>query len=383
MRRVQLAAAAIAAIILAGAFLGGKALAAQVGLSANFPASRIQLDPAPVTLNMPGPTAMTAVVVDWRGAAVPNVPVSFAILSGPNKGKALPSGTTNNQGRASVSYSNAGEPGTDSVQASFKDGLEIHRSNRHFVQWLSGPPATAIRSPATIAVTPSCFQPSAAAAVTSNSFRAPAPVTTPRPARPATSPPAPQPEKGSMTVTGDNFNPLGAVLITFDAGLGGSPQSFEAQTDPFGHFSRRIEVVEPADGLHLIRADDFRQREADFPNYQIPCYQPSLALNPPIGPPGFVALAVGTGFPPNSPISFLNWDGRLLSPLPKNLKTDSNGAFQVPVLVLYHDQLGPRTLRAVVPNDKGAGSGAADIVSPAPFMVTPGRTQPSDFVLRR
>jgi hypothetical protein len=383
MRRVQLAAAAITVFIVAGAMLGGRALAAQVGLSASFPASRIQLDPAPVTLNMPGPTAMTAMVVDWRGAPVAGVPVSFAVLSGPNKGKALPSATTNSKGRAGVSYSNAGEPGSDTVQARFKDGLEIHRSNRHFVYWLSGPPATAIKSPASIAVTPSCFQPLGAAAVTSNSFAAPAPVTTPRPARAAASPPAPKPEKGAMTVSGENFNPLSAVLITFDAGLGGNPQSFEAQTDPFGHFSRRIEVVEPGDGLHLIRVDDFRQREADFANYLIPCYQPSLALNPPIGPPGFVTLAVGTGFPANSPITFLNWDARLLSPLPKNLKTDANGGFQVPVLILYHDRLGPRMLTAVVPNDKGEGSGAANIVSQAPFMVTPGRTQPSDFVLRR
>lgn len=380
MRRVLLAAAALTVFVAAIALLGGRALAAPVGLSANFPASRIQLDPAPVTLNMPGPTAMTATVVDWRGAPVSGVPVKFAVLSGPTKGKALPSATTNNQGRAGVSYSNGGEPGTDSVQASFKDGLEIHRSNRHFVYWLSGPPATAIRSPATIAVTPACFQPSGAAAITSNSFAAPAPVTTPKP---AASPAAAQPEKGRTTISGENFNPLSAVLITFDAGLGGKAQSFEAQTDPFGHFSRSIEVVEPGDGFHLIRADDFRQREADFATYKIPCYQPSLALDPPIGPPGFVTLAVGTGFPANSPITFLNWDGRLLSPLPKDLKTDPNGGFQVPVLVLYHDRLGPRLLTAVVPNDKGDGSGAANIVSQAPFMVTPGRTQPSDFVERR
>ena len=51
--------------------------------------------------------------------------------------------------------------------------------------------------------------------------------------------------------------------------------------------------------LALVRADDFRQREADA-TYAIPCFQPSVALDPPIGPPGFVTIAVGSGFPANS-----------------------------------------------------------------------------------
>ena len=381
MRRVQLAAGAIAAGIAAVTFLGGRALAAPVALSPNFPASRIQIDPAPATLRMPGPTKISATVVDWNGKGLSNVPVTFAVVSGPSKGKTL-TATTDSKGQAQVSYSNGGEPGIDSVQASFTDGLEVHRSNRHFVLWQSGPPATAIRSPATIRVSPSCFQPAAGAAVTANDFRVPSPRTTPKP--PASGTAAPPPEHGTITVIGDNFNPFSAVLITFDAGPGSTkPQSFPAQTDAFGHFSQSADVIAPADGLHLIRADDFRQREADFPNYRVPCYQPSLALQPPIGPPGFVALAVGTGFPPNSPVTFLNWDARLPSPPTARLTTDGNGAFSGYVLILYHDQLGPRYLIAVVPNDQGSGSGAANITTRAPFFVTPGRTQPNDFVLRR
>lgn len=382
MGRVQLAAGAIAAGIAAATFLGGHALAATVALSPNFPASRIQIDPAPATLRMPGPTNISATVVDWNGTGLPNVPVSFAVVSGPNKGKTL-TATTDSKGQARVSYSNAGEPGIDSVQASFTDGLEIHRSNRHFVLWQSGPPATAIRSPATISVSPSCFQPAAGAAVTANDFRVPFPRTTPKPSA-ATAAAAPQAEHGTITVVGENFNPFSAVLVTFDAGPGSTkPQSFPTQTDAFGHFTQSADVIEPADGLHLIRADDFRQREADFPNYRVPCYQPSLALQPPIGPPGFVTLAVGTGFPPNSPVSFLNWDARLPSPPTPGLTTDGNGAFHAYVLILYHDELGPRYLIAAVANDQGSGSGAVSITTRAPFLVTPGRTQPSDFVLRR
>lgn len=370
-------------------FLGGGALAETIALAPNFPASRVQIDASPATLRMPGPTTVAASVVDWRGVGQANVPVTFAVLSGPDKSKTL-NATTDAKGQAKVSYSNGAEPGIDTVQASFTDGLEIHRSNRHFVLWQSGTPAIAIRSPATISVSPTCFQPSAGAAVTSNDFRVPFPVTTPRPAailRPAPTPTPPlsaQREHGTVTVVGENFNPFSEVLITFDAGPGSKlPQSFPSQTDAFGHFSASLDIAEPEDGLHLIRADDFRQREADFPNYRVPCYQPSLALEPPIGPPGFVTLAVGTGFPANATISFLNWDSRLPSPLPSSLKTDGNGSFQVPILILYHDELGPRYLIAAVANDQGTGSGAGSITIKAPFLVTPGRSQPSDFVLRR
>jgi hypothetical protein len=246
--------------------------------------------------------------------------------------------------------------------------------------WLSGPPATAIASPATIRITPGCFQPAAAVIATSNAFKKVAPRTTPKPSAGAsTGVPA---EKTTANVTGDNFNPYSAVLITFDAGPGGSPQSFEAQTDVFGHFSRDLPLSMPAEGVHLVRADDFRQREADT-IYAIPCFQPSVALDPPIGPPGFVSIAVGTGFPANSTIVVLNWQPPALrSPLPATIKTDANGAFQYPILVLYHDLLGPRLLQAIVANPFGDRAGAA-IEADAPFLVTPGRTQPSDFVLRR
>jgi hypothetical protein len=380
MRRVQLAAAAVAAGILIAALFGGYALAGQIGLSPTFPASRIQVDTAPITLKMPGPTTVTAIVEDWHGATIPKVPVSFAILSGPNKGKSLPPATTSKDGRATLTYSNSGEPGIDAIQASFADGLEIHKSNRHFVLWLSGPPATAILSPATIRVTPSCFQPASAVIAASNVFKKVAPRTTPKPSSGAST--GPQPEKTTVNITGENFNPFSAVLITFDAGPGGSPQSFEAQTDVFGHFSRDLPLTMPAEGLHLVRADDFRQREADA-NYAIPCFQPSVALDPPIGPPGFVTTAVGSGFPPNSTIVVLNWQPpSLLSPLPAAIKTDANGAFQFPLLVLYHDLLGPRLLQAIVANPYGDRAGAA-IEADAPFLVTPGRSQPSDFVLRR
>ncbi len=382
--RLRLAVAIAGAALVILATIGGTGVV-QAALATGFPASRIRLDPPTSVVRMPGPATLTAAVVEWSGAPARNVTVSFNVLSGPDSKQKLPSATTDKAGHATLRFSNNGEPGVDVIQATFGDGLEVHKSNRPFLTWLSGPPATSISSPASITLTPGCYQPAAAARASSNVLRSVAPVTTPRPAR--TPKPTPSPNASVLppyliAVAGDNFDPLSAVLVTFDAGPGGTPESVEAQTDGFGHFVITLNVRQRAEGQHLVRADDFRQREADA-TYTIPCFQPSLALNPPIGPPGFVALAMGTGFPPNSKIVDLNWVSPFLqSPLPATLLTDASGAFHVPVLVFYHDGIGPRTIRAIVPNPFGDQAGSA-IEADAPFLVTPGRSQPSDFVLRR
>jgi hypothetical protein len=265
----------------------------------------------------------------------------------------------------------------------------VHKSNRPFVTWLSGVAAQAIPSPATLTVTPDCYQPGTAAALSSDQFAGVAPS--------PSAGPAPAPPPYSIQVMGENFNPFTAVLVTFDAGPGGRAESFKARTDVFGHFVIGINPSARAEGPHLVRADDFREREANA-TFTIPCFQPSLALNPAIGPPGYVPIAYGAGYPANSPIVLLAWDQRITSrviclntsgeplldtngvALPP--ATDGNGAFQCEVLVLYHDTLGPRMLRAIVANPKGPDAGAG-IEADAPFLVTPGRAQPPDFVYRR
>jgi hypothetical protein len=185
-----------------------------------------------------------------------------------------------------------------------------------------------------------------------------------------------------ITIIGVNFNPFTAVLVTFDAASGGRPESVQSKTDGFGRFIASLRPSPPAEGPHLVRADDFREREATA-NFAVPCYQPSVALEPAVGPPGFVPFAVGTGFPPHQSLQ-LTWRRPaitgLLAPPGTVVQTDGNGAFSVPVLVFYHDILGPRWLDVVVPNDKG---GASPIVTTAPFLVSLGRQQPSDFVERR
>jgi hypothetical protein len=385
MRSLRVAAAGTLAGCVVVAVLGSAAIAAPIGLAAGFPATRIKLDPPSTTSNMPGPVTLTATIVDWRGAASRNLTITFANVTDPRKPGQLGKASTDKAGHATFAYSNSKEPRIDVIQATFTDGLEVHKSNRAFVAWLSGPPATALASPAAITVTPGCFQPSTAATLASDSFKPAAPRPTPKATPRARATPTPAvapPVTYTITVDGVNFNPYSAVLVTFDAGPGGTPESFERTTDVFGHFNLDIQVRSRQEGVHLVRADDFRQREADA-TYTIPCFQPAVALNPPIGPPGFVTSAVGTGFPANATIVVLNWmSPALRSPLPKTIKTDGNGSFQIPLLILYHDLLGPRMLQAIVANPFGERAGAA-IEADAPFLVTPGRSQPSDLVLRR
>jgi hypothetical protein len=387
MRSLRLAAAAILAGSLVVAVLGGAALATPANLGQGVPASRIKLEPASTPVSMPGSITLTATVVDWRGKPVRNVPVVFTNVTDPQKPSQVGKATTDTAGHATFALSNNKEPRIDVMQATFTDGLEVHKSNRAFIAWQSGAPATAIVSPAAITVTPECFQPATAVSLASDTFKPGSPRAAPK--IPARVRPAPTPTPSAspsvaytITVDGVNFNPYSAVLVTFDAGPAGTPESFERTTDVFGHFTLVIQPRSRTEGVHFIRADDFRQREADA-TYRIPCFQPSVALNPPIGPPGFVTSAVGTGFPPNATIAFLNWGTPALrSPLPKNITTDANGSFQIPILVLYHDLLGPRMLQAIVANPFGERAGSA-IEADAPFLVTPGRSQPTDLVLRR
>jgi hypothetical protein len=378
MRRLRLAAAVVVAGLLGVTSVAVSAATPQTILviRATQPiiATRISLTPAGfITAKAGTPVTLTARVWDWSGNPLSGPKVTFAILEGPNA--AAPLNATPNTNGSSTTQVASSRPGTDVVQATFSDGLEIHKSNRALIEWQTGPPATALRSPAALHVTPGCFQPTVAVARVSDAFKS---------SKLASAKPAPAPaDTGSITVTGTDFNPFSAILITFDAGPGGRPQNFTALTDGFGFFSRDIQVTEPGEGSHIVRADDFKEREAQA-TYNLPCSQGNIALDPPIGPPGFVTYVVGRNFPPGGIIQFLNWSSPdLASPLNKlPITIGADGKFRLPVMILYHDLLGPRILRAVV-QDPLANEGNALIEADAPFLVTPGRAQPSDLVLRR
>ena len=385
MRRLRLAAALIGAGVVSAVFAGGASAVAPVSLSIIVIHQTQPVVATRISLTTTGSTALaglitsdagksvslTAHVWDWSGNPVAGPAVTFTILEGPNAGVSLPA-TPNKSGTSATQLSSS-KPGTDVVQATFSDGLEIHKSNRALIEWHTGPPASPLSSPATLHVTPGCFQPTVAVARVSDAFKS---------SKLASAKPTP-PDTGTITVTGTDFNPFSAVLITFDAGPGGRPQNFTALTDGFGFFSRDIQVTEPGEGSHIVRADDFKEREAQA-TYNLPCSQGNIALDPPIGPPGFVTYVVGRNFPANGVIQFLNWSSPdLASPLNKlPITIGADGNFRLPVMILYHDLLGPRMLRAVV-QDPNANEGNALIEADAPFLVTPGRAQPGDLVLRR
>jgi hypothetical protein len=94
-----------------------------------------------------------------------------------------------------------------------------------------------------------------------------------------------------------------------------------------------------------------------------------LTLDPPLGPPGFVTIAVGTGFPPNSLVTLL-WDRGLNAPEPAT-RVGADGTFRTPVIVLPHSDQGPRMLVA-----SSAGGDASFAPAQAPFLVVPGTAQP-------
>ena len=71
---------------------------------------------------------------------------------------------------------------------------------------------------------------------------------------------------------------------------------------------------------------------------------PRLVLLPPLGPPGFVTLAVGQDFPPGAEVD-LDWD-RGLEASANERTADVDGSFSLSVVVLHRDQLGPRTISA-------------------------------------
>ena len=97
--------------------------------------------------------------------------------------------------------------------------------------------------------------------------------------------------------------------------------------------------------------------------------RPRLVLDPPLGEPGKVTSAIGTGYPANADV-VLTWSRGLGGQV---ARTDGSGRFRVPVLIFHKDQLGPRTMT-------GAAAAAS---ATAPFLVVPGSLIPGDFVIRR
>lgn len=220
-----------------------------------------------------------------------------------------------------------------------------------------------------------------------------APAAADPPATPAaiTLTPTCAPKLGKIHVDGVNFNPFNDVLVTFDAGTGGQPESFATETDGFGRFGIDITPQAARTAVtYQVRADDFRLREATA-TFTVPCaappppppppttFTPRLVIFPPLGPPGFVTTVTGTGFPPGEPVT-LQWDRGILDVEgPKPLTSDGSGGFTRQILIFHHDVRGARVLSA----SPGPGAASSYVAPAAQFLVVPGTLQPGDFANRR
>ncbi|GGQ82593.1 DUF11 domain-containing protein [Couchioplanes azureus] len=101
--------------------------------------------------------------------------------------------------------------------------------------------------------------------------------------------------------------------------------------------------------------------------------QPTLVVEPPIGPPGFVTSVRGTEFPPAATVR-LAWSRGLTLTRAAPVVVGSDGTFRTPMLVAGRDDaLGPRQVVAVT-------SGLPPVK--AGFLVVPATLDPPDFAVR-
>ena len=100
--------------------------------------------------------------------------------------------------------------------------------------------------------------------------------------------------------------------------------------------------------------------------------EPRILLLPPLGTPGSVTFAVGRDFPPDTDLTHA-WD-RGLNAHERPVRTDENGRFSVPVMVLHRDRLGERDIRAV--------TDALPFDVRVDFLVVPRTQAPPEFVGR-
>lgn len=96
----------------------------------------IVLSPQAATNPVGTSHTVTATVQDSNGNPIPNRAVTFEVISGPNVG-ITGTATTDTTGKASFTYTGSGGPGTDQIQASYRNNQElIIRSNIVTKTWV-------------------------------------------------------------------------------------------------------------------------------------------------------------------------------------------------------------------------------------------------------
>jgi hypothetical protein len=206
-----------------------------------------------------------------------------------------------------------------------------------------------------------------------------------------------RPLRVSLTVSGTGFLIDDDVEVTFDVGEGRANQPFgTAVTTQNGTFqiTRLFTArLDPPAGGYVIEAFARRGENGDTTVLRVPCtpppttttttrptpstttttttpprpvFTPTLTLSPGIGPPGFVATAVGAGWPPG-PVT-LGWD---VGGAPISAVAGTDGRFAVPVLVQPGTTIGTHAMSGA----GGSGSGAT-----GGFLVVPRSMAPPLWV---
>ena len=203
----------------------------------------------------------------------------------------------------------------------------------------------------------------------------------------------------SVDVRGHDFDPDATVAVTFDAGRGVRPETFDTSTDGFGGFDVTIHPTRRGNGSYDVRADDFRQREATA-SFTVPCtsppvtpppstpspspthngrpgsgLQPHIRVRTPIGIPGFVTIVDGFDFPKGA-VVVLRWSTGIRPPIVVHA---IDGTFSQPMLVFPRDLPGARQVTAV----RGSSGPAFPAVTPADFLVVLGPNEPPGVQVRR
>jgi uncharacterized repeat protein (TIGR01451 family) len=102
--------------------------------------------------------------------------------------------------------------------------------------------------------------------------------------------------------------------------------------------------------------------------------QPSIQVIPPLGTPGQASHVFGEDFPPNARVS-LQWDPGLNIPR-GGIPVGDDGTFDIPILVLNRDEVGPRSIVAA----RLRGERFSDVS--IDYLVVPRTQYPPDFVSR-
>lgn len=105
---------------------------------------------------------------------------------------------------------------------------------------------------------------------------------------------------------------------------------------------------------------------------------PKLIMNPAVAVPGRVTNAIGSGFPPNTIVS-LAWAGEAVL---RDVPTDENGNFRVPVFLLPNEPVGGRFM-TVVDQEPVFGGVRAPFLLQLPTFKPPGQDGRSGQLVNR